>query len=245
MKYIVKVNDKEYGPVTEDVLREWVEDGRVLFDTQVRNSMIMVWKNAGELLFLKTAFEKQGKKFSTIVNTFVSHDDRVTKAIINPLIAEDKKNQNNSSEFKNRLFPDRACISLRFKAGIIDMAVIVLFFIASFFLCTYFISYHRVDPNFAVYMFFTLWLFLILLYFGGLIGVFAQTLGMWYYGIMLVRNYDDAEKVHLLRAYIYALLLLAIGIFSPVFNFIGRRKRSLHDFLTDTQVIRISARKTT
>ena len=246
MEYIVKVNDKEYGPVAEDVLREWVEDGRVLSDTQVRNSMMRVWKNAGEFSFLEIAFEKQRKKFNIGMSSSVSHGARVTqiRKIRNPLIVEEKKDPNKISEFKNKLFPDRAGVSLRFKAGIIDLAVIGLIFILSFLFLSYFVSHHIASPNFAAYASFVLWLFLTLLYFGGAIGVFAQTLGMWYYGIMLVRNGDNTEEVYLLRAYIYVLLILIIGIFSPIFNFIGGRKRSLHDFLTDTQVVKISARKT-
>lgn len=247
MEYIVKVNDKEYGPVTEDVLREWVEDGRVLFNTQVRNSMMRVWKNAREFPFLETAFETQSKKFDVgVVNASVPHISNVTQFLKsrNPLIAEEKNGKNKSSEFKNRLFPDRANISLRFKAGVIDLAVTILFFILSFLFGTYLVSNHGVNPNFAAYTSFVLWLFLTLLYFGGCIGVFAQTLGMWYYGIILVRDGDDAEEVYLLRAYIYALLILIIGIFSPLFNFVIGRKRSLHDFFTDTQVVKISAKKT-
>ncbi len=245
MQYIVKINDKEYGPVTEDVLHGWVEDGRVLFDTQVRNSMMRVWKNAAEFPFLGTAFEKQSKKFSEGVNAYVSHVGSVTQAIKirSPLIVEEKKDQKKSFGFKNRLFPDRAMVSLRFKAGMIDLSVIVLIFILSFIFWTYFVSRHGVSPNFAAYASFVLWFSLSLLYFAVSIGVFAQTLGMWYHGVMLVRNGDGAEEVYLLRAYIYALLILIIGIFSPLFNFIGGKKRSLHDFLTDTQVVKIAAKK--
>ena len=246
MEYIVKVNGKEYGPITEDVLREWVEDGRVLSNTQVRSSMMMVWKNAEEFPFLGTAFEKQSKKFNTGVTKPASHGGSTTQVlqVRNPLIAEGEGFHEKSSEFKNMRFPDRADISLRFKAGILDLAVNILFFILSFLFGTYFVSAHGVNPSFAAYTSFGLWFFLTLLYFGGCIGVFAQTPGMWYYGIMLARNGNDANEVYLLRAYIYALLILIIGIFSPVFNFIGGKKRSLHDFLTDTQVIKISARKT-
>jgi uncharacterized RDD family membrane protein YckC len=245
MEYIVRVNDKEYGPVTEDILREWVEDGRVICDTKVRNSMMKVWKNAGEFPFLGTAFVKQNKKFNASVSASVSHTGSETQVlkVSNPLIVEGRKDTNKSSEFKNRLLPDRADISLRLKAGVIDLAVIVFIFILSFLFGTYFIFKYGANPNFAAYASFVLWFLLTLLYFGGCIGVFAQTLGMWYYGIMLVRDGDDAEEVYLLRAYIYALLILIIGIFSPVFNFISGRKRSLHDFLTDTQVVKISARK--
>lgn len=245
MEYIVKVNDKEYGPISEDVLREWVEDGRVLSGTLVRNSMIRAWKTADEFSFLVAAFEKQSKKFNVPASTSASYTGNTTQVLKGktPLIAEDKKDYRKNSEFKNKLFPDRASISLRLKAGIIDLVIIILILMLSFILGTYFISNLGVNSDFAAYASFAVWFFLTLLYFGGCIGVFAQTPGMWYQGIMLVRNCDDAEEVYLLRAYIFALLILIIGLFSPICNFISGRRRSLHDFLTDTQVVKISARK--
>lgn len=239
MEYIAKVNDREYGPVAEEVLAQWVEDGRVLIDTPVRNSMMRIWKNAGDLPFLRASFEKQSRNFN--IDLGISYDDNKTRVIKikNPLLAEDKTEIKKSTEFKNKLLPDKAGILLRLKAGIIDFIIVIFIFVFSFFIGTYFIPL----PVFAAYTSFSLWFFLILLYFGGCIGVFAQTLGMWFYGIILVRNGDDAQEVYLLRAYIYALLILIVGIFSPVFNFISGRKRSLHDLLTDTQVVKISARK--
>ena len=57
MEYIVLgQDDNEYGPVDADTLKKWVEHGRVFRDTQVRNSLMKKWTEAGTLDFLEEAF---------------------------------------------------------------------------------------------------------------------------------------------------------------------------------------------
>ena len=63
MEYIVKVNNKEYGPVDDEILIKWVEDGRVLPESEIRNSKLNLWKKADSFSFLKDAFNVQESKF--------------------------------------------------------------------------------------------------------------------------------------------------------------------------------------
>jgi hypothetical protein len=83
----------------------------------------------------------------------------------------------------------------------------------------------------------------VLLYYGLSLGIFAQTFGMWFWGIMLAKT--DLEEVLFGRAYFFTVLMLLIGVLSPLVVFFNPYKRSLHEILSGTMVIRIVARPKT
>ena len=63
MKYIILGEDKkEYGPIDGETLRKWVESGRVLAETPVRNAMIKKWGKAQDLEFLAPSLALQAEK---------------------------------------------------------------------------------------------------------------------------------------------------------------------------------------
>ena len=79
-----------------------------------------------------------------------------------------------------------------------------------------------------------------LLYLGVGLGLFAQTVGMWYWGIFLVRE-DDGEA-YPARAFAFALAMLLMGFVSPLVTLINPKKRSIHEYLTGTRLIKVSAK---
>ncbi len=80
----------------------------------------------------------------------------------------------------------------------------------------------------------------VLLYFGISLGIFAQTFGMWFWGIMITRT--DLSEVFLGRAYFFTVLMFLLGVLSPMFVFLNPYRRALHDILSGTMVIRIAAK---
>ena len=48
-QWIIRVADREYGPATLEILREWKEDGRVLSTNQARRADENVWLTAAEI----------------------------------------------------------------------------------------------------------------------------------------------------------------------------------------------------
>jgi hypothetical protein len=48
-EWIIRVEGKEYGPVTLQVLREWKEEGRVLAANEARRTDVEVWKSAAQI----------------------------------------------------------------------------------------------------------------------------------------------------------------------------------------------------
>ena len=62
MQYIVKGADgKEYGPVDKDVLGQWVESGRILSDTMVRNTLVTSFQPAKKISELEQYFVQENK----------------------------------------------------------------------------------------------------------------------------------------------------------------------------------------
>lgn len=94
--------------------------------------------------------------------------------------------------------------------------------------------------NQVFYILFTVFFVVTLLYYGISLGFFAQTFGMWFWGIFIV-CYDKATPVFLFRAYIFALAGFLFGILLPVMTILPGQ-RSIHDILTGVWVIRIASK---
>ncbi|MFZ2653515.1 MAG: RDD family protein [Victivallales bacterium] len=80
----------------------------------------------------------------------------------------------------------------------------------------------------------------VLLYYGISLGVFAQTFGMWFWGIMLSRV--DLGEVFLGRAYLFTILTFLLGILSPLFVLFNPFKRALPEILSGTMIIGVAAK---
>jgi len=243
MKYIVLIETKEYGPVDSDVLIKWVESGRVRPEVQVRNSMMNKWHEAVEYDFLADAFVKQkadieqNKPEKGDTNAGYSKN-RLNTAEKNINVDEEE----HFTAYKNPFLPDSAPIAIRVFATLFDYTliggVILCFFIIASFVGMSFDKNINIVFYLFVFVSFIFWLS----YYAVCLGVFAQTFGMWFWGILLVCNGDDARPVYLGRAFLYTVLMLIFGIFSPFFLYISGENRALHDIFSGTQVVRISAR---
>lgn len=243
MEYIVKVNDKEYGPIEDDILVRWVEDGRVLGDSQVRNSKLNIWKRADSFAFLKEAFLSQQSRFKRVINssTNAAAASKPTK-ILKVLPSEETRIE--STEFKNSFLPDRAGIFLRLKAGIIDLVFVFALLCLSLIITSHLTDLLNIKRATTICLFaLSLHFFLVVIYFGATLGVFAQTIGMWYYGLLLVRYGEESNEVYLLRACVYTIFMCIFWVVSPALSYILGNKRALHDIITNTQIVKISARK--
>lgn len=80
----------------------------------------------------------------------------------------------------------------------------------------------------------------ILLYYGLSLGIFAQTFGMWFWGLIIAKT--DLGEVLFGRAYFFTVLMLLIGVLSPLVVYFNPYKRSLHEILSGTMIIRTAAR---
>lgn len=77
----------------------------------------------------------------------------------------------------------------------------------------------------------------LLLYYSVSLGYYAQTPGMWFYGIFICRR--NEEEVFFFRAFCYTVLLLTLGILTPLF--VPLFKRGPHDILCGVYVYSVVA----
>lgn len=94
--------------------------------------------------------------------------------------------------------------------------------------------------NSAFYKYFAIFLAGVLLYYSIGLGIYAQTVGMWYWGLIIVKGYN--EEALPLQAFAYTLAMFAIGIITPVFVLLNPAKRSLHGYLTGARIICTAAK---
>jgi uncharacterized RDD family membrane protein YckC len=78
-------------------------------------------------------------------------------------------------------------------------------------------------------------LLLAMLYYGVTLGYFAQTFGMWFWGIFITKN--DIGEVYFSRAFVFTVLMLMLGILAPLFVYIFGR--APHDMLAGVRVINV------
>jgi uncharacterized RDD family membrane protein YckC len=94
--------------------------------------------------------------------------------------------------------------------------------------------------NSSFYHYFAIFVAGILLYYGIGLGLFAQTLGMHYWGILIVKGYND--EAFPARTFAFTIGMFAIGIITPIVVLLNPQHRSIHGYLTGTRLIRIAAK---
>ncbi len=93
------------------------------------------------------------------------------------------------------------------------------------------------------YAFLALFVASLLIYYGISLGIYAQTVGMWFWGIIIVKGID--AEVFPARAFVFSLLMFLIGPLTPIVVFANPQHRSIHGYLTGTRLIKVTARAKT
>lgn len=83
---------------------------------------------------------------------------------------------------------------------------------------------------------FIIFVFGYLLYFGMSLGFYAQTAGMWFWGLFIAKK-DGGGEVYLLRAFLFSFFMLFFGILTPVLAMLPGHW-ALHDLLAGVRVFR-------
>lgn len=312
MEYIVLGKDnEEYGPVDQETLFKWVEHGRVLKDSKIRNSLMKQWHEAGKLDFLKDAFsvqevhedeetatptgilkgflglnpkkhvveKPQGKKATAFVQKYTPCPATVyqriasfaTDAILLSVVAlilfftmvittntwvEVKSERFGKIEEELTKEADKAAfdadsdpevVQIENEAGVKDDVVAVKEDLDSA------ISEEETveeEPTAVIFppakkmhstfkFFFSIFIIITLLYYGISLGIYAQTYGMHYWGIFIVKGYND--EAFPARTFTFAILSLLFAPLAPIFVLINPAHRSIHGYITGTRLIRITA----
>ena len=90
------------------------------------------------------------------------------------------------------------------------------------------------------YFFAFIFILSVTLYYGIGLGIYAQTLGMWYWGILIVKGYKDEALP--LRAFAYAVLSFVFAPTTPFVVLINPIHRSIQGYLTGTRLVCLQAK---
>lgn len=254
-KFIIERKGKEEGPVDQETLEHWAQIKYIRFNTPVRPAMLNNWKNASNFPFLEQYFknhddEYEAKQTTSFKRKYLYNHPKLIQRI-------------GAGVFDCILLGVFAFILyipiFMFSEGKIDVSKKV-FYNEKYFDQLDGADMSKYEKNeeekeaeqteakrlkgslnpFFYFMFFIFCIGLFF-YYGISLGFYAQTFGMWYWGIF-ISSRDGKKEVYMRRAYIFAIAAMFLGFLTPIFSIINPDRRSLHEILTGTRVIRISAK---
>lgn len=91
--------------------------------------------------------------------------------------------------------------------------------------------------------FFSIFALGVLLYYGISLGIYAQTYGMWYWGLIIVKGKNDEAFAG--RAFAYAVASFLVGITTPIIVLVNPQHRSLQGYISGCRLISITAKSKT
>lgn len=225
LTYLMRTPDgKEYGPVDQDMLVQWAQAGRVTPECEISNTLIKQWTPATKIAFLQGHLIEQA-------------DGKGKGKQVSSLRKAQSFSLGQSGVFKYK----PAGPFLRFGALLLDWGMFAILGAVLLQVC-YHVGTDGVIPVEVLFMAATLlFVILYLLYYTLSIGLTAQTLGQWFFGIMLSR--PDGEPVLLGRALMFTVLHLVFWWTTPPFAVIPRNKRALQERLCGCVVTMITNRE--
>ncbi|MFT5126465.1 MAG: putative RDD family membrane protein YckC [Rhodothermales bacterium] len=230
MEYFIRsAEGLEYGPADEATLVQWAKDGRITSSCEIRNSLMGKWHLANEVPFLKDyARVVEAKKDAKL-------GDKVAK-FMNPTEALQETKQNASHSLNKagifKYTPGTA--GLRALAGTFDTIIVAVIAAVMFAVCNKFIA--PSDQQMAYLVFTVSTLALVLVYFGFTLGFYAQTVGQYFWGLMVLRK--GGGPVLLGRAMMFTLFMIPLGLTTPILAYCTRSRRAFQDLLSGVIVSR-------
>lgn len=246
MEYFIQdTKGQEQGPIDQGTLIDWAKKGQVTPQTNVRNTLMKNWKLAKDIVILTSIFKEQAdlqshKLGNRLKENATSH--RENQEIKNLNLTKDSVKQ--------------PSIQFRLGSFILDLTILVAISYAALFIYLNFISTDLTTSPEALFqkligsaslaeseatlLFESAVAFIILmqLYWTFTIGLWAQTIGQKFFGIMQIKHNTLGAPVLLARAYFYSLFFV---IFFPInFFFIFVFRRGLHETLSGSSVVNVS-----
>ena len=230
MEYFIRTADGlEYGPADEATLVQWAKDGRVTSSCEIRNTLMGKWHVAKDVPFL------EGIAREIEVKTDGQMGDKVAK-FLNPTEDMQEAKQNASHSLNQpgvfKFTPGTA--GLRAMAGLFDGIIVAIIAVVMFTVCNKFLA--PTDQHLAYLVFSASTMALSLLYFGVSMGFYAQTIGQYFWGLMVLRK--GGGPVLLGRAMLFAICMIPLGITTPILAFCTRSGRAIQDLLSGVVVCR-------
>ena len=232
-EYIVRNAEtgEQHGPYDEDALVKLAANGQIGLHDTIRSTLLSVWSPATDIPFLKDALRKEQQRLAEL-HAQSSHNRLMARLTLrgdyDPLAYELSR---------EGVSYQRASIVFRALAGLLDFAILGLLALAILFLCWVAICI-RILPTSAAFTVFLLLAWTAAnLYYAILLKMTGQTIGQRFFGITTITG--DYRPVYPARGMLYFLLLLLLGILSPLTQLFSANGRTWQEILAGVTVRRV------
>ncbi len=208
--YYENSKGEEIGPIDEDILIDKARKGEITSDTLVRNTMVRVFKEAEKISCLKDIVKDQAPKTTASFKDIAKNLHRSKSSIKAP------------------------SMNFRIMAFTLDLLVNALLIIGSYNLLKMF-GNEALGEERSMSLFLASVPGIPLIYYSFALGLRAQTLGFWFFGIMIIKG--EGEEVFVGRAFFMSLIFILTLPIEPLFIFIFNK--GLHEALTGTRVVNV------
>jgi uncharacterized RDD family membrane protein YckC len=230
--YLLKtVDGEEYGPVDQECLVRWAENGRITAYCQIRSTLIARWEKASEVPFLREILLKQIEQKDPGDTSFISRvRTKVTRR------ATEVSDASGLHKVRPEDF-ESAAMPLRAAAGVFDLLLAVLVAVGVYLVFALLFSMKVLDGNSAFYLGLIVYYGTVLLGLSWILAFVGQTPGQRFWGIILIKR--TGEQFYLGRACIYGIVTLAFGVLTPFIMFVAPSRRSLQEIVTGTRMVKV------
>jgi len=222
-KYLIRDFDgNERGPYTQKQLLSMAANGELMRGWKLRSEIVANWRKIEDVDFLHDKIPLSEVEQNQAVK------ERYRREI------EGEWTEANATVFA--FTP--ASLTLRVFAGITDALLLGIYALLLF---VGMVAIHKatgLDVTAAFYLGFTLFCLSTIMYLTWSIAYYAQSLGQWYWGILVVRK-DQGKPVFMGRAFVYVLGEIILGWTAFFWIYALPSKRGLHDVISRTRVVRI------
>jgi len=225
------VDGEEYGPVDQDCLVKWAENGRITALCQIRSTLIARWEKASDVPFLRDILLAQAvAKPAADTGVWGRIRTRATRRA-SEVVEVSGLHQVRPEDFES------ASMSLRFLALLFDAFFILLLGVGVYLVFAVLFSTRVLDGNGAFYLGIAAFWVLFLLSAAWVLAVIGQTPGQKFWGLILMKR--SGEQFYIGRAYLYTLFTLLFGLLTPITAFVSPSHRSLQEVLTGTRMVKV------
>ncbi|MBN2451528.1 MAG: RDD family protein [Lentisphaeria bacterium] len=230
--YILKtVDGEEYGPVDQECLVRWAENGRITAYCQIRSTLIARWESACEVPFLRSILLKQVEEKDTRNASLFSRIRTLATRRAVQVVEISGLHEVRPEDF------EAARMHIRAAAALLDLAVVVLSGVATYLVFALLFSARVLGPNGAFYLGLMVFYLSAVMYYAYNMGFSGQTVGQRFWGIILIRK--NGEEFYLGRAFTYTIGMFCFGLLTPFVAFVAPSGRSLQEIVTGTRMVRV------
>jgi uncharacterized RDD family membrane protein YckC len=230
--YLLKtVDGEEYGPVDQDCLVKWAENGRITPHCQIRSTLIARWEKASDVpalreILLQQVIEKAPEDTGIWSRIRTRATRRATE-----VVEVSGLHQVRPEDFESATLP------LRILATSFDAGLAIVLGLAVYLVFALLFGTRMLDGNGAFYLGLAVFAAIFLLGSAWILAFIGQTPGQKFWGLILMKR--NGEQFYLGRAYLYVVFTLLFGVLTPIIAFVSTSRRSLQEILTGTRMVKV------